>query len=247
VREGPREIRRLWGQRAAIVSASLSGFDMGSAGDEIQRRIQEIERESDVIIEQGGQSREMEGALGQMTQALLLAVFLVYVVMASIFESLLQPLIILVTVPLAMVGAIAALAVMDIPLSVVVFIGAIILAGIVVNNAIVLIDAINRRRRLDGMELVDAVKHACEMRLRPILMTTMTTVLGLLPLTGLLPITAGEGTELRAPMAITVVAGLSCATLLTLLVIPCTYTLIEGLLLRMRRDASAATAEPGSS
>ncbi|MDG2149616.1 MAG: efflux RND transporter permease subunit [Planctomycetota bacterium] len=243
VREGPREIRRLWGQRAAIVSASLSGFDVGSASEEIDRRIKRIERESDLIIEQGGQSREMTGALGQMTQALLLAVFLVYVVMASIFESLLQPLIILVTVPLAMVGAIAALAFLDIPLSVVVFIGAIILAGIVVNNAIVLIDAINRRRRLDGLPLIEAVRHACEMRLRPILMTTMTTVLGLLPLTGLLPITAGEGTELRAPMAITVVAGLSCATLLTLVVIPCAYTLVEGLLERMKRGGDAPLTE----
>ncbi len=242
VREGPREIRRLWGQRAAIVSASLAGFDVGSAGQEIERRIAQIEQESSVIIDQGGQSREMAGALGQMTQALLLAVFLVYVVMASIFESLLQPLIILVTVPLAMVGAVGALAIMDIPLSVVVFIGAIILAGIVVNNAIVLIDAINRRRRLDGLPLIEAVQQACYMRLRPILMTTMTTVLGLLPLTGLLPITAGEGAELRAPMAITVVAGLSCATLLTLVVIPCTYTLIEGLIERIRGEPGATNA-----
>ena len=245
VREGPREIRRIWGQRAAVVSASLSGFDVGNASQEIDRRVQLIERESDVLIEQGGQSREMNGALGQMVQALLLAVFLVYVVMASIFESLLQPLIILVTVPLAMVGAIAALQVMGIPLSVVVFIGAIILAGIVVNNAIVLIDAINRRRRLDGMELHAAVKEACRLRLRPILMTTMTTVLGLLPLTGWLPLTAGEGTELRAPMAVTVVAGLSCATLLTLVVIPCTYATVEGALERLRGRRDAAGREGG--
>ncbi len=247
VREGPREIRRIWGQRAATVSASLSGFDVGRAGAEIEERLRDIEQQSDVLIDQGGQAREMSGALGQMTQALLLAVFLVYVVMASIFESLLQPLIILVTVPLAMVGAIAALEAMDIPLSVVVFIGAIILAGIVVNNAIVLIDAINRRRRIDGMTLHEAVSRACQLRLRPILMTTMTTVLGLLPLTGLLPITSGEGTELRAPMAVTVVAGLSCATLLTLVVIPCAYTLVEGALESVRggREPDAeGEAEP---
>lgn len=229
VREGPREIRRIWGQRAALVSASLDGFDVGSASTAIERRLQDIERTTDLTVGLGGQSREMEGALGQMLQALALAVFLVYVVMASIFESLLQPLIILVTVPLALAGAVAALVLLGIPLSVVVFIGAIILAGIVVNNAIVLIDAINRRRRLDGMGLHEAVREACSMRLRPILMTTLTTVLGLLPLTGWLPGTAGEGTELRAPMAVTVVAGLSCATLLTLLVIPTVYVVVETL------------------
>ena len=227
VREGPREIRRVWGRRAAVVSAGLSGFDIGSATEQIQQRLVDIERRSDLVIEMSGQAREMEGALDQMTTALLLAVFLVYVVMASIFESLLQPLIIMVTVPLALFGAVAALWLLEIPLSVVVFIGAIILAGIVVNNAIVFIDACNRRRRLDGFPLEQAVTAACEQRLRPILMTTMTTVLGLLPLTGWLPLTAGEGTELRAPMAVTVVAGLSMATLLTLIVIPTVYTLVE--------------------
>jgi HAE1 family hydrophobic/amphiphilic exporter-1 len=247
VREGPREIIHIWGQRAAVVSAGLSGFDVGRATDELTRRIAGIEATGDLTIGMGGQSREMQGALGQMTQALLLAVFLVYVVMASIFESLLQPLIILVTVPLALVGAVTALWALDMPLSVVVFIGAIILAGIVVNNAIVLIDAINRRRRIDGMALHDAVREACAIRLRPILMTTLTTVLGLLPLTGWLPWTAGEGTELRAPMAVTVVAGLSVATLLTLIVIPTVYVIVESALERSseRKASLAAFEAPG--
>jgi HAE1 family hydrophobic/amphiphilic exporter-1 len=234
VREGPREIRRIWGQRAAVVSASLDGFDIGSATRRIDAEIAAVERQGNLTVEMGGQSREMQGALGQMTQALLLAVFLVYVVMASIFESLIQPLIILTTVPLALVGSVAALALLGIPLSVVVFIGAIILAGIVVNNAIVLIDAINRRRRIDGLPMDEAVRTACAQRLRPILMTTLTTVLGLLPLTGWLPWTSGEGTELRAPMAVTVVAGLSVATLLTLVVIPTFYVVVESALERMR-------------
>jgi HAE1 family hydrophobic/amphiphilic exporter-1 len=234
VREGPREIRRIWGQRAAVVSASLEGFDIGSATDRIDTEIAAVESQGNLTIVMGGQSREMEGALGQMTQALLLAVFLVYVVMASIFESLIQPLIILTTVPLALVGSVAALALLGIPLSVVAFIGAIILAGIVVNNAIVLIDAINRRRRLDGLPMDEAVRTACAQRLRPILMTTITTVLGLLPLTGWLPWTAGEGTELRAPMAVTVVAGLSVATLLTLIVIPTFYVVVESALEKVR-------------
>ncbi len=252
VREGPREIRRIWGQRAAIVSASLSGFDIGRAAEQISDKMLDIERRSDgLTISMSGQSREMDGALDQMTTALLLAVFLVYVVMASIFESLLQPLIIMVTVPLALFGAVMSLWLLDIPLSVVVFIGAIILAGIVVNNAIVLIDACNRRRRLDGMDLEQAVRAACEMRLRPILMTTLTTVLGLLPLTGLLadlglpdwvPGTGGEGTELRAPMAITVVAGLLTATALTLVVIPTVYVLVERAL--GKRASQTASPEP---
>jgi HAE1 family hydrophobic/amphiphilic exporter-1 len=243
VREGPREIRRIWGQRAAVVSASLSGFDIGSASQRIREAVQPIEHQHPVVVGLGGQGQEMDGALSQMLTALGLAVFLVYVVMASIFESLIQPLIILVTVPLALVGAVAALSLLDMPLSVVVFIGAIILAGIVVNNAIVLIDAINRRRRLDGMELLDAVRVACSLRLRPILMTTMTTVLGLLPLTGLLPGSGGEGAELRAPMAVTVVAGLTAATGLTLLVIPCMYVIVEGLLLKLKPAGDATDAE----
>jgi HAE1 family hydrophobic/amphiphilic exporter-1 len=243
VREGPREIRRIWGQRAAVVSASLSGFDIGSTSQRIRESVQPIEHQYPVVVGLGGQGQEMDGALSQMLTALGLAVFLVYVVMASIFESLIQPLIILVTVPLALVGAVAALSLLDMPLSVVVFIGAIILAGIVVNNAIVLIDAINRRRRLDGMELLDAVRVACSLRLRPILMTTMTTVLGLLPLTGLLPGSGGEGAELRAPMAVTVVAGLTAATGLTLLVIPCMYVIVEGLLLKLKPAGESTDAE----
>ena len=156
VREGPREIRRIGGERAAVVSASLDGFDIGHATEQISKRIADIEyRSRDLTIEMSGQARDMEGALGQMTMALGLAVFLVYVVMASIFESLLQPLIIMVTVPLAFFGAVAALWLLNVPLSVVVFIGGIILAGIVVNNAIVLIDACNRRRRIDGMPLME--------------------------------------------------------------------------------------------
>jgi len=239
VREGPREIRRIWGQRAAVVGASLAGFDVGRATEEIETRLAAIElAHPDVLTDIGGQGRETEGALEQMMLALALAVFLVYVVMASLFESTLQPLIILVSVPLATVGAVAALYALDIPLSVVAFIGAIILAGIVVNNAIVLIDAINRRRRLDGLPLEEAVRVACEMRLRPILMTTLTTVLGLLPLTGWLG--HGEGVELRAPMAVTVVAGLSASTLLTLFVIPTIYCLVERAVERRGADNAQA-------
>jgi len=242
VREGPREIRRIWGQRAALVSAQLEGFDIGRAVGRIRAGLSAVEQQGELTLEIGGQGREMEGALTQMLQALLLAVFLVYVVMASLFESLLQPLIILLSVPLAAVGAVCALWALDIPLSVIVFLGGIILAGIVVNNAIVLIDAINQRRRDRGQALLPATAEACGVRLRPVMMTTLTTVLGLLPMTGWLPGISGEGNELRAPMAVTVIAGLTASTLLTLVVIPVIYVAVEGALER-RRAARAADAD----
>jgi HAE1 family hydrophobic/amphiphilic exporter-1 len=147
--------------------------------------------------------------------------------MAIQFESLVQPLVILFSVPLALIGVVFALKAAGIALSVVVFLGCIILAGIVVNNAIVMLDHINQLRAA-GMAKLEAVVAGASVRLRPVLMTTLTTVLGLLPLTGWLAIplvsAGGEGVELRAPMAITVIAGLSVSTFLTLFVIPVVYT-----------------------
>jgi HAE1 family hydrophobic/amphiphilic exporter-1 len=179
-----------------------------------------------------------------MQFALLLALFLVYAVMASQFESWLQPLIILVTVPLAMVGVVFTLDALAIPLSVVVFIGMILLAGIVVANAIVLLDRVNQSRA-QGVGVFDALMEAGSTRLRPIYMTANTTVIGLLPMTGWLapipwigPMCAGAGLELRAPMAISVMAGLTCSTVLTLVVIPAVYYLIY-----RHKDARAAASE----
>ncbi len=236
IREGPGEIRRIWGQRAAIVNANLTGFDMGGTARKIRNRLVEIREGTNLNLEIGGQGREMEGALENMKLALYLAIFLVYVVMASQFESLIQPFIIICTIPLAFVGVVLVLWLLDIPLSVVVFIGAIMLAGIVVNNAIVLIDYINRLRDR-GLEKKDAIVQACSARLRPVLMTTATTVLGLLPLTGILGLLPyaehfplglgmGEGAEIRAPMAVTVIAGLLSSALLTFFVIPLVYSLV---------------------
>jgi len=154
------------------------------------------------------------------------------VVMACQFESLVQPFVILLSVPLAGVGAVLMLQALSVPLSVVVFIGLILLAGIVVNNAIVLVDRINQKRA-DGMPVADAILEAGRARLRPILMTTATTVLGLVPLTGWLVGLPGleqfigsAGAELRAPMAIAVIGGLVSSTLLTLFVIPVMYRLL---------------------
>ena len=142
--------------------------------------------------------------------------------MASQFESLLHPLVIMFTIPLGMVGSALALMLLDETISVVVLIGLIMLAGIVVNNAIVLVDYINTLRRRDGLKKVEAVTEAGRLRLRPILMTTSTTVLALLPMA----LGLGQGSEIRAPMAITVIGGLLLSTLLTLVVIPMAYTVL---------------------
>ena len=152
---------------------------------------------------------------------MLLAVFLVYLVMASQFESLVQPFIIMFTIPFALIGVIFILLITRTPISVIVLIGLIMLAGIVVNNAIVLIDYINQLRKR-GLQKAEAIKQAGQVRLRPILMTTTTTVLGLLPMA----LGLGEGAELRTPMAVTVIGGLLTGTLLTLVVIPTVYDLV---------------------
>ena len=149
--------------------------------------------------------------------------FLGYLVMASQFESLLHPLVIMFTIPLGLIGSALGLLLTGTTISVVVLIGLIMLAGIVVNNAIVLVDYINHLRRSEGLAKIDAVLHAGTARFRPILMTTSTTVLGLLPMA----LGLGEGAEIRAPMAITVIGGLLVSTLLTLVLIPVVYTLFD--------------------
>ena len=157
-----------------------------------------------------------------MQFALALAVFLVYLVMASQFESLLHPFVILFTIPLALIGAVLALYITGTTINIVAFIGVIMLAGIVVNNAIVLVDLINQLRS-EGIERLEAVMQAGTARLRPILMTSLTTTLGLLPMA----LGYGEGSEVRTPMAITVIGGLTVSTFLTLVVIPVVYSLMD--------------------
>jgi HAE1 family hydrophobic/amphiphilic exporter-1 len=230
--QGPAEIRRIKNTRAIVITATAADLDLGGVARSINTALASMDLPDEVTVELGGQKREMDEAQESMRFALFLAVFLVYVVMASQFESLVQPLVILLTVPLAGVGVVFALDWLGIRLSVVVFIGLIMLAGIVVNNAIVLVDRINQMRAR-GLAIDDAVLEAGRARLRPILMTTATTALGLLPLTGWLAgvpvigaLGSGEGAELRAPMAIAVIAGLITSTVLTLVVIPTAYALI---------------------
>ncbi len=219
---GPSEIHRLGNRRVAIISANLAGRDLGSVSADIEAKLASLVLPVGISVELGGQNLEMASSFRSLQLAILLAVFLVYLVMAAQFESFLYPLIIMFTVPLAMSGALLGLYFTGHSVSVIAIIGAIMLAGIVVNNGIVLVDRINQLR--DKFEhLGDAVvKAGCE-RLRPILMTTSTTVLGLLPMA----LGFGEGAELRAPLAVTVISGLILSTLLTLVVVPVLYTLLS--------------------
>jgi len=231
--EGPSEIHRISQERVAIVSANLHYGDLGTAVAEVQKIIRDNPLAAGVSTHIGGQSEELDASVKSLIFALSLAIFLVYLVMASQFESLLHPFVIMFSIPLALVGAVLALKVTVTPLSVVVFIGLIMLAGIVVKNAIVLIDRVNQLRE-EGVEKIQAIVQAAESRLRPISMTTLCTLLGFMPLA----INFGDGNEVRAPMAVTVIGGLLVSTLLTLVVIPVVYTLLD-------RRSDAAYRERG--
>lgn len=221
--EGPSEIRRIGQKRAALVSGNLQDRDMGAVALDIREEIRGASLPLGVTASLGGQQEEMNRSFRSLLLAMGLAVFLVYLVMASQFESFLHPFVIIFTLPLGAIGVVVALAVTGNTINVVALIGVVMLAGIVVNNAIVLIDAVNRLRREEGLAKMDALIAAGKQRLRPILMTSATTIFGLLPMA----LGLGEGAELRAPLAITVIGGLTVATLLTLVIIPVVYSLLD--------------------
>jgi HAE1 family hydrophobic/amphiphilic exporter-1 len=240
--EGPSEVRRVEGSRVALVTANIGAGSLGAATDRIEEELrQRIDWPADMTFFISGQNQEWKRSRGSLLLALALSVFLVYVIMAAQFESLLQPLVIMLTIPLAFFGTMLALFYLKISLSVVVFLGMIMLAGIVVNNAIVLVDYINTLRH-NGMARDEAVITAGSVRLRPILMTTATTVLGLLPMA----LGFGDGAEIRTPMAIAVISGLLASTALTLLIIPSFYSLLDAArdwLLGRRRTSREGTPE----
>ncbi|WP_154223543.1 efflux RND transporter permease subunit [Marinicella rhabdoformis] len=222
--EGPGQIERRDQQRVIVVTADIQGIALGDAVALAKEKLQSTEIHPLVYTQVTGQNEDLEASNQSMVFALGLAVFLVYMILASQFESLVHPFVILISIPLAFIGAIWALYLTGTTISVVVFIGLIMLAGIVVNNAIVLIDLI-KQLMAQGMNKTAAIIEAGHSRLRPIIMTTMTTVLGLMPMV----ITIGEssaGSEIRAPMAITVMGGLMVSTFLTLVVIPVLFSLM---------------------
>jgi hydrophobic/amphiphilic exporter-1 (mainly G- bacteria), HAE1 family len=181
-------------------------------------------------IRVAGQEVRRQESVKNLTFALILSIILVYMVLASQFESLLHPFTILLTIPFAVVGAILAFFVLGMPLNMMGFIGIILLGGIAVNNSIMIVDCINQNKE-NGMPLREAILDAAQRRLRPIMMTTLTTILGLLPLT----LGFGESAALRAPIAIAVIGGMVTSTLLTLLIIPCYYEGIENIVSRISR------------
>lgn len=222
VARGPAEIRRIAQQRAAVVSANLEGRDLASASRDIETALVGLEVPPGARVTVAGQNSELAQSFSSLRFALLLAVFLVYLVMASQFESLLHPFVIMFTLPMAIVGVVLTLLVTGTSVNVMVLIGCVVLAGIVVNNGIVLIDY-TKQLRSQGVAKVEALVEAGTVRLRPILMTTLVTVLGLLPMA----IGFGEGAEVRAPLALTLIGGLSTGTLLTLFVLPVVYATLD--------------------
>ncbi len=233
--EGPSEVRRVDGRRVALVYANIRSGSLGSAVQAIKAELDALDWPSGTTFFISGQNEEWERSKGSLYLALALSIFLVYVIMAAQFESLWHPLVILFTIPLAFFGTVVGLYLLGISLSIVVFLGMIMLAGIVVNNAIVLVDYINILRRR-GLETGEAVVSAGQVRLRPILMTTATTTLGLLPMA----LGLGDGAELRTPMAIAVITGLVVSTGLTLFVIPVIYSLVDRLKRRLTGQETVA-------
>ncbi len=234
---GPAEIRRVGQERVAVISANLAGGDLGTAIEGLQAIVDEVQLPVGMTAFLSGQSGEMQDSFRSLRFVLVMAIFLVYLVMASQFESLMHPFVILLTIPLAAIGAIWALWITGTTVNVVAYIGLIMLAGIVVNQSIVLIDAVNQARER-GLPKHEAIVEAGRLRLRPILITKLTTILGLLPMA----LGVGEGAEVRAPMAITVIGGVLLTTFLTLLVIPVVYSVLD----RKRYAADATTHDPAA-
>ncbi|MEN5117402.1 efflux RND transporter permease subunit [Luteimonas sp. TWI662] len=230
---GPSEIHRADQVRVAVVSANLRDIDLGAAMTEVRQMVAENPLGPEIGLHIGGQGEELAESMRSLLMAFALAIFLVYLVMASQFESLLHPFVILFTIPLAMVGAIGALLLTGNTISVVAFIGLILMVGLVVKNAIILIDKVNQLREA-GVAKREALVEGARSRLRPIVMTTLATLFGFLPLA----LALGEGAEVRSPMAITVMGGLAVSTVLTLLVIPVVYDLLD-------RKSDAFYAERG--
>ncbi|WP_077487631.1 efflux RND transporter permease subunit [Sinomonas mesophila] len=238
------------GQRTATVSVAPEDTNLGAVSAEVQRRVDALGLDRGATATVGGASTQQAESFRQLGLALLAAIVIVYVIMVAAFKSLVQPLILLVSIPFAATGAIAALLVAQIPLGLPGLIGLLMLVGIVVTNAIVLIDLINQYRRPSpgraALDLAEAIERGARQRLRPILMTALATVFALIPMA--LGLTGGGG-FIAQPLAVVVIGGLVSSTALTLVIVPVLYRLVEGRLERRRllRDLRRApvTMEDG--
>ncbi len=235
--KGPVVIDRKDQERVVSVYANVAGRDLGSVVADARQAIQGIDVPPGFAITFGGEYEDQQKAQDALLVALLLAVLLVYMVMAAQFENLLDPFVVMFSIPMASIGVLLTLWLTGTTFNIQSYIGMVMLAGIVVNNAIVLVDYTNLMRRRDGLPIVEAVIESGRRRLRPILMTTSTTVLGLVPLA----IGLGEGSEMQTPMARVVVGGLVTSTLITLFLVPVVYTSLAEWQVRRAERKEAAT------
>ncbi|MBN1600892.1 MAG: efflux RND transporter permease subunit [Chitinispirillaceae bacterium] len=234
---GPVQIERRDRERIVTVNASYSGRDLGSIVNDIRDAVHNVTVPAQFSIVIRGDYEEQQKAQNELMFGLFLAIVLIYLVMAGQFESFKDPFIILFSIPMALVGVVTILYLTGTPFSMQAFLGCIVLAGIAVNNAIILIDYMNKLRREQHVELFEAIRAAGTRRLRPILMSTSTTALGLLPLS----LALGEGGEAQAPMARVVIGGLFSSTFITLFLIPVIYSLVEEHRHRKRSKKQADT------
>ncbi len=222
--EGSTVIERVNQERMIDVSANLSGRNLSAVIGDIQERLEEIPLPTGFSVEIVGDYKEQQESFRELTIGIILALVLIYMVMASQFESIRDPFIVMFSVPFALIGVSGILYLTGTTFNIQTYIGIIMLAGIVVNNAILLVNTTNQLRDVEGMKLRPAIEEAGRRRLRPILMTALSTVLGLLPMA----IGLGEGSETQAPLARAVVGGLLSSTFITLVLIPVLYSLFEG-------------------
>ncbi|RQW05091.1 efflux RND transporter permease subunit, partial [candidate division KSB1 bacterium] len=221
----PKEINRQNQIRVGLITAHIrSSVPFDRIVKKIDRELSTLQFPTDYRYEIAGEEQKRQEAFASLRFALILSIILVYMVLAAQFESLIHPFTILLTIPLALTGAIFLFFLLGQTLNIMALIGIIMLVGIAVNDSIILVDAINQLRQ-KGLPIMDAIVQAGEMRIRPIIMTSLTTILALVPLT----VGFGEGAALRAPMALAVIGGLISSTLLTLVIIPSVYLKLDGL------------------
>ncbi|MYB53242.1 MAG: efflux RND transporter permease subunit [Acidobacteriia bacterium] len=238
--EGPVEINRVDQERIVYVTGTIGERSLGEVIADLRVEVDQINRPDGYEIRFGGEWEDLPGCFRRLTFAAILALLLVYMVMAAQFESLRDPFIILFSIPLAAIGIVTMLVITDTTFNMQGFLGVIVLVGIVVNNAIVLIDYTNQLRRDHGYGIMDSVITAGGRRLRPILMTTITTILGLTPMA----LGRGEGSELQVPMARVVIGGLLTSTLITLVFIPVVYATLEEAAEKLSRRRKGFVREP---
>jgi CzcA family heavy metal efflux pump len=219
----PTQIERKYQQRIVHITANTVDRDLGSIAQEIEKKISQMKIPEGFTVNLKGARLEQKEAFRMLMFALVLAVVLIYMVLASQFGSLLHPFLIMFSVPLGFIGVVWSLFLTHNTLSVISFIGIIMMVGVVVSNAIILVDYINRLREEHGVELKEAIVRAGRVRLRPILMTTLTTICGLIPMA----LGLGEGAEANASLAISVIGGLTVSTFLTLVFVPTLYMIVE--------------------